>query len=77
MLLKPFGSQIFKWLHLIPIYRLSGRKRKFKYIHFWNVYFLIKTTKNHSDFSEGICKNEWNLRPLKKELHDGFDDGSE
>jgi hypothetical protein len=38
------------------------------------VYFLI-TKQNHSDFSEGICKNEWNLRPKKRNCTIGFDDG--
>ena len=65
---KPLVAAFLKSLHLIPIYRLSeGKENLSKNTEtFDHCMALLK--KNHTIliFSEGICVNEWNLRPLKK-----------
>lgn len=65
---KPFVSSLLKRLNMIPVYRLSeGRilisKNEQTFADSLNV---LQENGSVLFFSEGICKNEWTLRPLKK-----------
>lgn len=55
-------------LHLIPIYRLSEGKENLSKNHesFKTCLELLKNNQTILIFPEGVCKNEWHLRPLKK-----------
>ncbi|MEC4004371.1 1-acyl-sn-glycerol-3-phosphate acyltransferase [Flavobacterium sp. SUN052] len=65
---NPMVAKFLKALHLIPIYRLSeGKENLIKNTAtFETCIELLKQNQTILIFSEGICKNEWNLRPLKK-----------
>lgn len=65
---KPLVAKFLNSLHLIPIYRLSEGKENLNKntTTFETCISLLKQNKTILIFSEGICKNEWNLRPLKK-----------
>jgi 1-acyl-sn-glycerol-3-phosphate acyltransferase len=55
-------------LNMIPIHRLSEGREHLKYNNetFTACIEVLKKNGTLLIFSEGICKNEWNLRPLKK-----------
>ena len=61
-------GKFLKSIHLIPIYRLSeGKENLSKNNETFDICIeLLKQNKTILIFSEGICKNEWQLRPLKK-----------
>ncbi|MGZ9675147.1 1-acyl-sn-glycerol-3-phosphate acyltransferase [Flavobacterium sp. GNP001] len=65
---KPLVAQFLNALHLIPIYRLSeGKENLSKNTDtFQTCIDLLQQNQTILIFSEGICKNEWQLRPLKK-----------
>lgn len=65
---KPLVAQFLKALHLIPIYRLSEGKENLSKNDdtFQTCIDLLQQNQTILIFSEGICKNEWQLRPLKK-----------
>ncbi len=65
---KPLVAQFLKALHLIPIYRLSEGKENLSKNKdtFQTCIDLLQQNQTILIFSEGICKNEWQLRPLKK-----------
>lgn len=65
---KPIVAKFLHALHLIPIYRLSeGKENLIKNTETFSTCIdLLKKNQTILIFSEGICKNEWNLRPLKK-----------
>lgn len=65
---KPLIASFLKSLHLIPIYRLSeGKENLCKNAEtFERCAALLKQNQTILIFPEGVCINEWNLRPLKK-----------
>lgn len=65
---KPLVAKFLNSLHLIPIYRLSEGKENLNKntTTFETCISLLKQKRTILIFSEGICVNEWNLRPLKK-----------
>lgn len=65
---NPFVAKILSSLHLIPIYRLSEGKSNLSKndATFKKCISLLKQNKTILIFSEGLCINEWQLRPLKK-----------
>lgn len=65
---KPLVAKFLKALHLIPIYRLSEGKENLSKNKdtFQTCIDLLQQNQTILIFSEGICKNEWQLRPLKK-----------
>lgn len=65
---KPLVALFLKSLHLIPIYRLSeGKENLSKNTEtFETCLTLLRKNQTILIFSEGICVNEWKLRPLKK-----------
>jgi len=65
---KPLVARFLKSLHLIPIYRLSeGKENLSKNTETFDACLtLLKQNQTILIFSEGICVNEWKLRPLKK-----------
>lgn len=65
---KPLVAQFLKALHLIPIYRLSEGKENLSKNKdtFQTCIDLLQQNQTILIFSEGICKNEWQLRSLKK-----------
>ena len=65
---KPLVANFLKALHLIPIYRLSEGKNNLSKndATFKKCLELLRQNQTILIFSEGLCVNEWNLRPLKK-----------
>ncbi len=65
---NPIVTKFLRALHLIPIYRLSEGKENLNKNQdtFKTCLDLLHENKTILIFSEGICINEWNLRPLKK-----------
>jgi 1-acyl-sn-glycerol-3-phosphate acyltransferase len=65
---KPLVAAFLNSLQLIPIYRLSeGKSNLVKNEDtFKRCLSLLKNKETILIFSEGICVNEWQLRPLKK-----------
>lgn len=65
---KPLVAKLLNAINLIPIYRLSEGKENLTKndATFKKCIELLSKNKTILIFSEGICVNEWNLRPLKK-----------
>ena len=65
---KPLVAKFLTALHLIPIYRLSEGKNNLSKNEetFRRCVALLKEKQTVLIFSEGLCINEWKLRPLKK-----------
>lgn len=63
-----FVNRLLKSLHMLPVYRISEGNKNLKnnYNTFDKVHELLKQDKIVLVFSEGLCVNEWHLRPLKK-----------
>ena len=61
-------AAFLKSIHLIPIYRLSeGKENLSKNDETFKICLeLLKKNQTILIFSEGLCVNEWQLRPLKK-----------
>jgi|SRR6185312_5032938 len=64
---KPFGAKVLSFLNNVPIFRkeegmnLSKNEETFSYCM-----DILKEGDTVLLFSEGICENEWYLRPLRK-----------
>lgn len=65
---KPLVAKFLHSLHLIPIYRLSEGKNNLSKNEatFKKCLELLHQNQTILIFSEGLCVNEWKLRPLKK-----------
>jgi 1-acyl-sn-glycerol-3-phosphate acyltransferase len=65
---KPSIARFLNALQLIPIYRLSEGKGNLRKNEdtFKRCVALLKQNQTILIFSEGLCINEWKLRPLKK-----------
>lgn len=65
---KPLVAKLLRALKLIPIYRLSEGKENLTQNEatFHECISILKNNGAILIFSEGLCKNEWQLRPLKK-----------
>lgn len=65
---KPLIARFLNALQLIPIYRLSEGKSNLSKNEdtFKRCVALLKQNHTLLIFSEGLCINEWKLRPLKK-----------
>lgn len=61
-------KRIFRSLKMLPVYRISEGRENLKrnYDTFDEVQKLLSNNKIVLIFSEGLCINEWRLRPLKK-----------
>lgn len=65
---NPIVAKFLNALQLIPIYRLSEGKNNLSKNDdtFKKCIQLLKSNQTILIFSEGLCVNEWQLRPLKK-----------
>ena len=65
---NPTVANLLHFMHLIPIYRLSGEKENLSKNEatFETCLQLLQQKATVLIFSEGLCVNEWNLRTLKK-----------
>lgn len=65
---NPLVAKFLNSIQLIPIYRLSEGKNNLSKneVTFEKCISLFKENKTILIFSEGLCINEWQLRPLKK-----------
>ncbi|MCG9793862.1 1-acyl-sn-glycerol-3-phosphate acyltransferase [Flavobacterium algicola] len=65
---NPLAAKFLNAIHLIPIYRLSEGKSNLSKNEatFERCISLFKQNKTILIFSEGLCVNEWQLRPIKK-----------
>ncbi|MBX9889616.1 MAG: 1-acyl-sn-glycerol-3-phosphate acyltransferase [Flavobacteriaceae bacterium] len=65
---SPLIAKFLTALHLIPIYRLTEGKNNLGKNEetFKRCIELLKQNQTILIFSEGLCVNEWRLRPLKK-----------
>lgn len=65
---KPLVAKFLTALQMIPIYRLSEGKSNLRKNEdtFNRCVALLKQNQTILIFSEGLCINEWKLRPLKK-----------
>lgn len=65
---KPFVARLLRAMNMIPIHRLSEGRAGLKHNEqtFRECLRVLEAKGTLLIFSEGICKNEWVLRPLKK-----------
>lgn len=65
---KPWAAKMLRLLNMIPIYRLSEGKENLDNNQqtFDECNRVFKSGGTVLIFSEGLCINEWKLRPLKK-----------
>lgn len=65
---SPWIIMILRSLKMLPVYRISEGKENLKnnFNTFDSVNELLQKDKIVLIFSEGLCINEWHLRPLKK-----------
>jgi 1-acyl-sn-glycerol-3-phosphate acyltransferase len=63
-----FVAKILQQLYMYPVYRISegAENVNSNYQTFSSCIQLFKQNKTVLIFSEGLCINEWHLRPLKK-----------
>ena len=63
-----FYKKILSSLKMLPVYRLSegAENLEHNYTTFTECHNIFKKNGIVLMFSEGLCKNEWHLRPLKK-----------
>ncbi len=61
-------AKIFHAYHMLPVYRISeGKENVEKNFETFDVsYEVLKNRGVMLIFGEGLCKNNWDLRPLKK-----------
>lgn len=66
--ISPFYNKLLVSLNMLPVYRISEGSKNLhhNYDTFGKVNDLLANGKIVLIFSEGLCKNEWHLRPLKK-----------
>lgn len=65
---NPTLAKIFKAYYMLPVYRLSEGKENIEknFETFDTSYDALKDGGMVLIFGEGLCKNNWDLRPLKK-----------
>jgi len=65
---NPVLAKIFHAYHMLPVYRISeGKENLEKNFETFDVsYEVLKKRGVMLIFGEGLCKNNWDLRPLKK-----------
>lgn len=65
---KPFVARLLRGMNMIPIHRLSEGRAGLKQNEqtFQECLDVLQVGGTLLIFSEGICKNEWSLRSLKK-----------
>lgn len=65
---NPFVDRLLRMMNMYPVYRMSEGKDKLDKNHetFADCIDVLKQNGCVLIFSEGICINEWKLRPLKK-----------
>lgn len=65
---KPIVNKLLRALKMIPVYRISEGRDQLQHNQdsFEECLDVLKSNGCLLIFSEGICKNDWNLRPLKK-----------
>ncbi len=65
---NPFVDRLLRMMNMFPVYRMSEGKDKLDKNHetFAKCLDVLKDNGCVLIFSEGICINEWKLRPLKK-----------
>lgn len=64
----PWADRLLRMMNMFPVYRMSEGKDKLDKNHetFAKCVDILKDNGCVLIFSEGICINEWKLRPLKK-----------
>ncbi len=65
---SPLYNKLLLALNMLPVYRISEGSENLhhNYDTFSKVNKLLSEDRVVLIFSEGLCKNEWHLRPLKK-----------
>jgi 1-acyl-sn-glycerol-3-phosphate acyltransferase len=65
---NPILAKVFKTYHMLPVYRISeGKENIEKNFETFDVsYDEVNNGGSMLIFAEGLCKNNWDLRPLKK-----------
>lgn len=65
---KPLFAKLLRALHILPVYRTSEGVENLStnYKTFNECIELFKKNSIVTIYSEGLCVNEWHLRPLKK-----------
>ena len=65
---KPWANKLLRWLHLAPVYRTREgvENLEHNYTTFATCQDIFKRNGIVLIFSEGLCENEWHLRPLLK-----------
>lgn len=65
---NPIADKLLRMMNMYPVYRMSEGKDKLDKNHttFADCVDVLKRNGCVLIFSEGICINEWKLRPLKK-----------
>lgn len=63
-----YMNRILRWMRLLPVYRTSEGVENLE--HNYTTFAACQETFRQKGivliFSEGLCQNEWHLRPLKK-----------
>ena len=64
----PWANKLLRWLHLAPVYRTREgvENLEHNYTTFASCIDIFKKDGIVLIFSEGLCENEWHLRPLLK-----------
>ncbi|WP_066406242.1 1-acyl-sn-glycerol-3-phosphate acyltransferase [Flavisolibacter tropicus] len=64
----PWANRMLRWLHLAPVYRTreGAENLEHNYTTFASCIEIFKKNGIVLIFSEGLCENEWHLRPLPK-----------
>ena len=64
----PYLNKALRWMHMLPVYRAREGLQNLE--HNYTTFDACQQTFEASGivliFSEGLCENEWHLRPLKK-----------
>lgn len=65
---KPWVARLLRFMKMIPIHRLSEGRAGLQHNEqsFRESLLVLEAGGTLLIFAEGICKNEWTLRPLKK-----------
>jgi 1-acyl-sn-glycerol-3-phosphate acyltransferase len=65
---KPLVNRLLRAINMIPIYRITEGREQLKYNEdtFEECLNVLENNGTVLIFSEGVCKNEYSLRPLKK-----------